>query len=61
MYLIHVLGPWVAKTSRGMVLAGVTIRGVCAKTPPGNIPLIMVGVRLSNPDILDWIYSTTGK
>ena len=53
---IHVLGPWAAKTSRGTVLAGVHIRGVCS-----NHSIPHAAVRLSNPELLHWIYSKTGK
>lgn len=56
--LIYVIGPWVARTSRGTILAGVHIRGLCYKP---SVPQVSAAVRLSNPEILDWIYSTTGK
>ena len=51
------LGPWTADTSRGTVLVGIHSRGqMCSNT---SIP--HAAIRISNPEILNWIYSNTGN
>ena len=49
------VGPWTHTNEYGTTLVGVHIAGICSSYDVAHF-----AVRLSSPELLQWIYATTG-
>ena len=49
------VGPWTHTNKYGTTLVGVHVGGMCS-----NHAIPHFAVRLSSPELLQWIYATTG-